>query len=60
MYQKKSNKQYFKDKIKTSNKISSINKIKLLLGLKCFSGILYVKAKLKKIELAKELFTLEI
>ena len=46
MYETKSNNRYYRDKIKKGNLNLLMSKIKLLLGLKCFSGILYIKAQL--------------
>ena len=60
MYETKSNGRYFRDKTNKCNSNLLMSKIKLLLGLKCFTGILYIKAQLKKIVIAKNLFAMDI
>ena len=60
MYEHKTNKRYFRDKMIKNNLIILQSKLKLVLGLKSLPGILYIRAMLMKIELSKQIFVLEI
>lgn len=60
MQSKKTNQKFFKDKRLKRNIDIQINKLKLLLGMKCLKGILFIKGLLSKIEFSKKLFVISI
>ena len=60
MYEHKTNKRYFRDKMIKNNLIILQSKLKLVLGLKSLPGILYIRAMLMKIELSKQIFVLDV
>mmetsp|Transcript_32321 Transcript_32321/g.49476 ORF Transcript_32321/g.49476 Transcript_32321/m.49476 type:complete len:294 (+) Transcript_32321:729-1610(+) len=57
---KQNNKKFIKTKFERNFKEIIIRKIKLIIGLKVMSGITFVRAIMKKIDLQKELFIMDI
>lgn len=60
MHEHKSNKKYYRDRRVKADLVQTLSKLKLILGLKCLSGMMFIRALLEKIELSKQIFTLEI
>ena len=57
---KKNVKKYLKYKMVKNNANFLYSKLKMLLSLKCIHGELYLLVLLKSVELARELFVLEV
>lgn len=55
-----SHKEFFQYKFNKKAKLIALSKLKLMLNLKMLTGVAYVAAVLKKIELSKQLMFLEL
>ena len=55
-----SKKKFIRIKFQRAFKEALLKKINLIIGMKCISGVTFLKAMLKKIDLAKDLFILNI
>jgi mannose-6-phosphate isomerase class I len=60
MHEHKTNKKYYRDRRVKHELVVLLAKLKLILGLRSLKGMLYIRALLEKIELSKQVFTLEI
>jgi CMP-N-acetylneuraminic acid synthetase len=60
MYGHKNNNKFFRDKRLRNELIMNISKLKLVLGMRSITGMIYIRALLDKINFVKKLFTYEI
>ena len=60
LFKDSNHQQFIKYKFKRKGREIQYNKIKLFMNMKLIGGIVYCKALLKRIQIAKELFVLEI
>ena len=60
MYSHKNNNKYFRDKRLRNELIINISKLKLILGMRSITGMIYIRAVLDKINFVKKLFTYQI
>lgn len=60
MYSHKNNNKFFRDKRLRNELIMNISKLKLILGMRSITGMIYIRALLDKINYVKKLFTYQI